>query len=285
MLALTLALAVVVGVSLGLLGGGGSILTVPLLAYVAGLDAKQAIATSLIVVGVTSVVGAFSHARAGHVRWRTGLLFGATGMAGAYAGGVVGYFLPGSVLLTGFALMMIATAVGMLKGRAAAAATPNVSVVKTLSVGLAVGVVTGTVGAGGGFVVVPALALLGGLPMPVAVGTSLIVIAMNSFAGLAGHLTTVPIDWTLATTVTAAAVTGSLIGARLTARVDPDALRRAFGWLVLAMASVVLAAEVHPVAGLAVGATTAAMALYRFVCSRYTWCPLNRLFGPPAPAT
>lgn len=206
-------------------------------------------------------------------------------MAGAYAGGVVGYFLPGSVLLTGFALMMIATAVGMLKGRAAAAATPNVSVVKTLSVGLAVGVVTGTVGAGGGFVVVPALALLGGLPMPVAVGTSLIVIAMNSFAGLAGHLTTVPIDWTLATTVTAAAVTGSLIGARLTARVDPDALRRAFGWLVLAMASVVLAAEVHPVAGLAVGATTAAMALYRFVCSRYTWCPLNRLFGPPAPAT
>ncbi|MBN3453852.1 sulfite exporter TauE/SafE family protein [Mycobacterium sp. DSM 3803] len=285
MLALTLALAVVVGVSLGLLGGGGSILTVPLLAYVAGLDAKQAIATSLIVVGVTSVVGAFSHARAGHVRWRTGLLFGATGMAGAYAGGVVGYFLPGSVLLTSFALMMIATAVGMLKGRAPAAATPNVSVVKTLSVGLAVGVVTGTVGAGGGFVVVPALALLGGLPMPVAVGTSLIVIAMNSFAGLAGHLTTVPIDWTLATTVTAAAVTGSLIGARLTARVDPDALRRAFGWLVLAMASVVLAAEVHPVAGLGLGAATAATALYRFVCSRYTWCPLNRLFGPPAPAT
>ena len=117
MIALTIALAVLVGISLGLLGGGGSILTVPLLAYVAGMDAKQAIATSLLVVGVTSAVGAISHARAGRVQWRTGLVFGVAGMAGAYAGGLLARFIPGTVLLIGFAVIMIATAVAMLRGR------------------------------------------------------------------------------------------------------------------------------------------------------------------------
>lgn len=286
MLALTLSLAVVVGVSLGLLGGGGSILTVPLLAYVAGLDAKQAITTSLLVVGVTSVVGVVSHARAGRVRWRTGLLFGAAGMAGASGGGLVGHLLPGSVLLTAFALVMIATAVAMLNRRpACTAASVRAPAAKTLMTGLVVGVVTGSLGAGGGFVVVPALALLGGLPMPMAVGTSLIVIAMNSFAGLVGQLSTAPIDWALAAMVTAAAVAGSLLGARLTARVDPDTLRRAFGWFVLAMASIILAEELHPAVGLVTGVATAVGAFYYFVCRHHEWCPAQRLFGPPAPAT
>src|SRR6202165_1319131 len=102
MIALTIVLAVFVGISLGLLGGGGSILTVPLLAYVAGLDAKHAIATSLLVVSVTSAVRAISHARAGRVQWRTGLVFGAAGMAGAYAGGLLARSIPGTVLLVGF---------------------------------------------------------------------------------------------------------------------------------------------------------------------------------------
>src|SRR6185503_16750374 len=101
MIALTIGLAVFVGISLGLLGGGGSILTVPLLAYVAGLDAKQAIATSLLGVGATSAISAVSHARDGHVQWRTGLIFGAAGMAGAYLGGVLARFIPGTVLLIG----------------------------------------------------------------------------------------------------------------------------------------------------------------------------------------
>jgi uncharacterized membrane protein YfcA len=117
MIALTVALAVVVGISLGLLGGGGSILMVPLLTYIAGMDAKQAIATSLLVVGVTSTVSTITHARAGRVQWRSGLLFGAAGMAGAYVGGLVGHLLPGSVLLIGFAVMMIASAVAMLRRR------------------------------------------------------------------------------------------------------------------------------------------------------------------------
>ncbi|MCV7172726.1 sulfite exporter TauE/SafE family protein, partial [Mycobacterium manitobense] len=122
--------------------------------------------------------------RAGRVQWRTGLIFGAAGMAGAYAGGLLARFIPGTVLLIGFAVMMIATAVAMLRGRKnvqAAEGPHRLPVPKIIAEGLVVGLVTGLVGAGGGFLVVPALALLGGLPMPVAVGTSLIVIAMKSF--------------------------------------------------------------------------------------------------------
>jgi uncharacterized protein len=280
MVALTVALAVFVGVALGMLGGGGSILTVPLLAYVAGMDAKQAIATSLLVVGVTSAVGAISHARAGRVQWRTGLIFGAAGMVGAYLGGVLAGFIPGTVLLIGFALMMIATAIAMLRGGknvGAAEDGDRMPVGKVLAEGVVVGLVTGLVGAGGGFLVVPALALLGGLPMPVAVGTSLVVIAMKSFAGLAGYLSSVAIDWRLAGAVTAAALVGGLIGTRLTAMVNPDALRKAFGWFVLAMSSVILAQEVHLAVGVAAAALTALAAGITFACVRYARCPLRRL--------
>ncbi len=213
MITLAIVLAVFVGVSLGLLGGGGSILTVPLLAYVAGMDAKQAIATSLLVVGTTSAVGAISHARAGRVQWRTALLFGATTMAGAYAGGHLAKFIPGTVLLIGFAVMMVVTAIAMLRGRKNTAAGADQShqlpLVKIAVVGVSVGMVTGLIGAGGGFLLVPALVLLGGLPMPIAVGTSLVIIAMNSFAGLIGYLSSVRIDWSLGAALTAAAVVGA----------------------------------------------------------------------------
>jgi uncharacterized protein len=286
MIALTVALAVLVGVSLGLLGGGGSILTVPLLAYVAGMEAKQAIATSLVVVGVTSAVSTLSHARAGRVQWRSGLLFGAAGMAGAYLGGLLSYAIPGSVLLIAFTVVMVATAIAMIKKRAVREPTARAMPIgKALLMGLAVGLVTGTVGAGGGFLVVPALALLGGLPMTVAVGTSLLVITMNSAAGLAGHLSTLPIDWTLAGAVTAAAVLGSLLGTRLTQHIDPDVLRRAFGWFVLLMASVILAQELHPAVGLTAAGLTVLAGLGSLSCARLGWCPLRWILGPPAPTT
>lgn len=280
MIALTVSLAVLVGVTLGLLGGGGSILTVPLLAYVAGMDAKEAIATSLLVVGVTSAVGAISHARAGRVQWRTGILFGAAGMVGAYAGGLFSRFIPGGILLLAFAAMMIATAVAMLRGRKNKAATgsavPAMPVGKILLDGVVVGLVTGLVGAGGGFLVVPALALLGGLPMPIAVGTSLIVIAMKSFAGLGGYLSSVQIDWRLAAMVTGAAVVGSLIGGRLTSKVDPDTLRKGFGWFVLLMSSVIIAQELHPAVGGAVAVLTLVAAGTAYACTRTSRCPLRR---------
>lgn len=246
MLALTLVLAVVVGITLGLLGGGGSILTVPLLIYVTGMETKEAIATSLLVVGVTSAVGAVAHARGGRVQWRTGLVFGLAGMAGAYLGGRFTEFIPGQWLLIGFALTMVATSLAMLGPRREIDPTAVPSHLPTLRVildGLVVGLVTGLVGAGGGFLVVPALALLGGLPMPVAIGTSLVVIAMKSMAGLAGYLASVTIDWPMAAMVTGAAVVGALIGGRLAGRIAPQTLRRVFAWFVLVMAIVVGAQE------------------------------------------
>ncbi|MEU0151354.1 sulfite exporter TauE/SafE family protein [Micromonospora fulviviridis] len=274
-LALTIGLAVLIGVSLGLLGGGGSILALPLLVYVADLPPKEAIATSLLVVGATSAVGVIPHARAHRVRWRTGLIFGFAGMTGAYAGGRLAEFIPAGFLLTGFAVMMLATAVAMIRGRRGAEGRPvphELPVLRVVLDGVVVGLVTGLVGAGGGFLVVPALALLGGLPMPVAVGTSLVVIAMKSFAGLAGYLSSVNIDWGLAAAVTAAAIVGSFVGGRLAGRIPADILRKAFGWFVVVMGVFVLGQQLpeelrtSPLlwTGVGVGATvTVALAVLR----------------------
>ncbi len=282
-LTITLLLAVLFGVSLGLLGGGGSILTVPILAYVAGLDAKEAIAASLFVVGVTSAVSVVAHARDGRVRWCTGLVFGAAGMAGAFVGGLLGGYVPGTVLMVAFALMMLATAGAMIRGRRGQDSGPQareMPVLKVVLEGLVVGLVTGIVGAGGGFLVVPALVLLGGLPMSVAVGTSLLVIAMKSFAGLAGYLTSVQLDWPLVLGVTAAAVVGSFVGARLAGIVPERALRKGFAVFVLAMAVFVLVQE-FAVPLWAVGALTGALALGAVVCwATVPSCPLRRLAVP-----
>ncbi|MCI4673897.1 sulfite exporter TauE/SafE family protein [Candidatus Mycolicibacterium alkanivorans] len=287
MITLAIVLAVFVGVSLGLIGGGGSILTVPLLAYVAGMEAKQAIATSLLVVGTTSVVGSISHARAGRVQWRTALLFGATAMAGAYGGGYLAKFIPGGALLIGFAVMMVATAFAMLRGRKNTAAGGDQSrrppLLQIASVGLAVGTVTGLIGAGGGFLLVPALVLLGGLPMPIAVGTSLVIIAMNSFAGLLGYLSSVRIDWALGLALTAAAVVGALIGARFAGKINPETLRKGFGWFVLGMASLILGEEVHPAVGITGAALTVVAGAMTFACTHYAACPLRRLTRRSSP--
>ena len=282
MIALTIALAMFVGVALGLLGGGGSILTVPLLAYVAGMEAKQAIATSLLVVGVTSTIGAVSHARASRVRWRIAMLFGLAAMAGAYAGGLVAQFIPGAVLLVGFAVIMIAAGLAMLRGRKETTGVHGdqpLPVVQIVGLGMGVGMISGLVGAGGGFLLVPALALLGGIPMPVAVGTSLVIISMQSFAGLAGHLASQQIDWRLAGFVTMAAVVGALIGGRLVTVINPATLRRLFGWFVLLMASVILAQEVDPAVGAVAAALTVTAAGMSLACTRYAHCPLRRLWN------
>ncbi|MEZ4361295.1 MAG: sulfite exporter TauE/SafE family protein [Kofleriaceae bacterium] len=245
MLFIALALSSLIGVALGLLGGGGSILTLPILTYVVGMNTKAAIASSLFVVAVTSAFGAVAHARAGRVRWRTGLLFGAAGMVGAFLGGRAAAYLPGRLLMVLFAAMMVATAVAMLRGRKAGgpAEVRELAVGKVLIEGVVVGLVTGIVGAGGGFLVVPALVLLGGLGMETAVGTSLVVIAMKSFAGFYGHLGHVDLDWRLTLLVTLFAVLGSFLGGRLAGKVPPTALRKGFGVFVLLMAALVLSKE------------------------------------------
>ncbi|MEV0446878.1 sulfite exporter TauE/SafE family protein [Streptomyces sp. NPDC050600] len=273
MTALVVVASLFVGVTLGVLGGGGSILTVPILVYLAGQGTKEAIATSLFVVGVTSLAALVPHARARRVRWKAGLLFGAFSMVGAYGGGRLAAYVPGTALLIAFALMMLATAVAMLRtSRRGAEPKPRRRdlPLKHIAVdGLVVGAVTGLVGSGGGFLVVPALALLAGLPMGIAVGTSLLVIAMNSFAGLAGHLSGVGIDWGLALTVTAVAVVGSVIGGRFAGRIPQDSLRRAFGWFVVVMGVFVLTQQLgtglwgHPATWGVLGAVLLAVTVAR----------------------
>lgn len=248
-----LLLAVLVGISLGLLGGGGSIVTVPILTYVLGMDPQEAIAASLFIVGTTSAVSVISHGRAGRVRWRMGLIFGVAGMAGAFTGGFVGGFIPGAVLMLLFAVMMVATATAMIRGGAhvdPSDAPPTRPLVRIIIDGFAVGIATGLVGAGGGFLVVPALTLLGGLPVAVAVGTSLLVIAMKSSAGLAGYLFTVQIQWPVVLAFTAIAVAGSFVGTVLAGRVPERALRTGFGIFVLVMGMIVLSQELPDVLSL-----------------------------------
>jgi len=252
-----------IGVALGLLGGGGSILAVPLLVYVAGLPAGTAIATSLLVVGATSAVGVLPHARAGRVHWRTGLVFGPAAMTGAYAGGRAAAYVPGEILLAGFALMMLATAGAMICRRPTGTAGPAPSPARTLVSGVLIGLVAGLIGAGGGFLIVPALTLLGGLSTTDAVGTSLLIIAMQSAAGLAGHLAGAHLPWGLALVVTAAAVAGSLFGARLAGRFRDDVLRTAFGWFVAALGAVVLARQLPAPVIVTVAATAVVLCLRR----------------------
>lgn len=255
MLIVAALLSVVMGVVLGALGGGGSVLTVPILVYALNQDPKVAIATSLLVVAITSTVSAVQHARAGNVRWRIGLIFGAVAMVGSYFGGLAAGFVSGTLLLILFATMMVATGAAMLRKRKAAAVetTPtktDLPMFKVIAEGLAVGGFTGLVGAGGGFLVVPVLNLMGGLSMRSAIGTSLLVISMKSFAGFAGHIQHVSIDTTLAVVVTTAAIVGSFVGVGLTKRISPATLRRGFGFFVLAMAAFILYKEVGPALGL-----------------------------------
>lgn len=240
-----------VGLLLGLLGGGGSILMVPVLVYLAGLDAKTAIATSLVVVGATSLVAMLGHARAGLVCWKNGWVFGLSGMAGAYGGGRLAAFVPGNVLLLMFAMIMLGTAFAMLIGRRDHSPRPpgtplcpiRLNLPAVLFDGFLVGIVTGLVGVGGGFVIVPALNILGGLPIRAAIATSLLIIVMNSGAALAGYSSHVQVDPRFAAILTGAAIIGSLLGSTLSGRVSNSGLRRGFGVFVIAIAGYLLHRE------------------------------------------
>ena len=243
-LALGLVCAALIGLTLGLLGGGGSILTVPVLVYVLGFAAKPAIAMSLPVVGVTSLVGAALHWRLGNVRVGTALTFGLVAMVGAFAGARLAVFVSGTAQLALLAVVMLAAAGSMLRGRRGDASgavpvePPRLALL--LPVALGVGALTGLVGIGGGFLVVPALVLLARVPMRQAIGTSLLVIAMNSASGFAGYLGTVEIDWGFLAGFTVIAVLGALAGSALTARVSQAALRRVFAVFLLVMGGFVL---------------------------------------------
>jgi uncharacterized membrane protein YfcA len=233
------ALAVLIGISLGLLGGGGSILIVPLLAYGLGFGAKTAIAMSLPIVGVTSLAGALGHWRAGNVQPRLAVAFGLAAMAGAFAGARLAGFLSGTVQLAILGLVMLAAALSMFRNGARSDSAPmraRHDLVPLLAIALGVGVLTGIVGIGGGFLIVPALVLFARVPMKQAIGTSLLVIVMNSAAGFAGYLGRVDVPWGFMAGFTGFAILGVLAGTSLVRAVPQAQLKRAFAVFLIAVA-------------------------------------------------
>jgi len=236
-----------IGLSLGLIGGGGSIITVPVLVYALGVEAHAAIGMSLAVVGVTSLIGAALHDRRGMVDWRAGGLFGMAGIAGAMGGSRLTYLLSSSALLLTFAGLMLVVASFMLLRPARSGAPARRSLAKALGAGLAIGVLTGFLGVGGGFLIVPALLLFGGLDIKKAIGTSLVVISINCGAGLLGHLTRGLFDLRLAALVAGCAAAGALVGTSLSHRTSPERLRRGFAFFVIAVAVFLVVRNYNPV--------------------------------------
>lgn len=234
--------ALAIGVSLGLLGSGGSILTVPILVYLLDQPEKIAIAASLAIVGGISLVGAVPYALQRMVDWRSVVWFGIPGMAGAFAGAALARFVDGSLQMLLFAVIMLLAAGLMIRGRAGSGDPPaqRHAAWKIVGEGLVVGIVTGLVGVGGGFLIVPALALLGGLPMHVAIGTSLSIIALKSFVGFAEYLNVLGdlglvLPWGLVGIFTAVGIGGSVLGGRLAPRISQQALRRSFALFLIAI--------------------------------------------------
>ena len=237
------ALAGVIGLTLGLLGGGGSILTVPVFVYVLGYAPKPAIAMSLPVVGATSAVGALRHWRDGNVDVRVAALFGAVAMVGAFVGARFAALVRGPVQLLLLGVVMVVAAASMVRAPASDEPTtgaPTRLRPSTLAVGLAVGALTGLVGIGGGFLIVPALVLLAHVPVKQAVGTSLVVIAMNAVSGYLGYAGQVDVRWTLVASFTAVAIAGIVVGTRLVRYASPLALRRGFATLLVLLGALVL---------------------------------------------
>jgi len=233
------ALGFVIGLFLGLLGGGGSILTVPVFVYILGFGAKESIAMSLAVVGTTSLVGAVGHWREGHVNVRVASIFGAVAIVGTYLGTRLATRLTGAEQLAIFATMMLVAAGFMLRGRQTDGGPPtaqtSASVASTTIQGLVVGSLTGLVGVGGGFLIVPAL-VWGGLPMRDAVGTSLLVIAMNCVMGFYGYVGQVKVAWLSVALVTAGTMPGIATGKYAMRFVSQQALRRGFAVLLFGVA-------------------------------------------------
>lgn len=291
MLALAIPVGLLIGLSLGALGGGGSILTVPALVYLLGQSPHEATTGSLVIVGITSLAGMVAHWRSGRVRVVPGLVFGVLGVAGSYVGSRLSAGVDPYVLLVGFAVLMLVAAAAMLKrcdcvhlrrhvgeqeheghppapsaptGSGGAttlervrletpAAAPRLDVaraVKVLVAATVVGLLTGFFGVGGGFVIVPALVIALGFPMPVAVGTSLLVISINSAVALGSRLGgDTHLDWPLLGLFTLAAIAGTVLGNRVASRVSPARLSLAFTGLLVLVAVYTMARSLPQLLG------------------------------------
>jgi uncharacterized membrane protein YfcA len=251
-------LAVGIGISLGLLGGGGSVLALPILVYVMGVSPKPAIAMTLVIVGSVSLVGVIPHWRKGYVNLKTTFIFGSATMLGAFIGARIAT-LPivteeAQMLLFG---VMMLLAAGFMIYRSLQQKTDQSELENypepickycwlwLMTEGLAVGVLTGLVGVGGGFAIVPALVLLAKIPMRQAIGTSLLIIALNAIAGSLGYLGKLDMDWSLTLSFTLAAGIGSVLGSYMAQFVSARQLQTSFGYFLLAVAAFVLMQNRH----------------------------------------
>lgn len=245
------ALSGVIGVSLGLIGGGGSIITVPVLVYVAGLPVREAIALSLAVVGTTAAVGAVFQAKQGNVHLKASLLYGGAGIAGAALGSRLTSLVPPPVLMMVFAALMVWVGLRMIRGKGEGQLPKRAecNLKKCVAAGFVIGIVTGFLGVGGGFLIVPALLRFAKMRMPQAIGTSLVIIAVNSFAGFASHISDVQSGMGLALAFTGAALFGLFVGMGLGRRMKPEGLKMAFGGLSLAVALFLLVMNIRPFLG------------------------------------
>lgn len=244
LIAAPVAFGILIGLLLGLVGGGGSILTVPILVYVLGLTPHEATATSLVIVGVTALAGVAPHLQAGRVQWRTVLLFGSAGVLGTFGGAWANQRVSGPLMLLLFGVLMLVAAARMVLGGAPASgqvAQPRGWVIPVA--GLSVGLLTGFFGVGGGFVIVPALVLWLGLPMRVAIGTSLVIIAINSLSGAAAHWAGGGFNWLVALLFIGGGLLGGQLGGRAVGHVDEALLKRGFAGLMAAIALFLIASN------------------------------------------
>lgn len=255
--------AVLIGVSLGLIGGGGSILTVPVLVYLFNIDAVVATSYSLFIVGSTSLVGAYKNYRKGQVNIKTALLFGVSSITTVYLTrkfivpdipvhiiSIAGFDVTKSMLtMVLFACLMLLASFSMIRDRNGEQEIKLkdkklVLLLRFLLYGIAIGLVTGLLGAGGGFLLIPTLVLLLKMPMKEAVGTSLLIIALNSLIGFTGDIGQFAIDWTFLATLTAIAIGGILAGTWLSKKILGNKLKKGFGWFVLIMGVYILVKEI-----------------------------------------
>lgn len=252
--------SLIIGISLGLIGGGGSILTVPVLVYLFGVDPVMATAYSLFIVGSTSLVGIFPKYKNGEINFKTAIIFGIPSIAAVYA--TRAFIVPaipaelftiGSLVVTKalmmmmmFAVLMVFASVSMIRSQDASIEEEGPQVFNypmILLEGAVVGMLTGLVGAGGGFLIIPALVLFSKLPMKQAIGTSLLIIAAKSLIGFTGDLGKQAMDWTLLLSVTALAIVGIFIGNTLSKKVSAEHLKKGFGWFVLVMGIYIILKE------------------------------------------
>lgn len=256
--------AAIIGLSLGLIGGGGSILTVPVLVYLFGVEPVVATAYSLFIVGTTALVGAFPKFRQGLVNIKTAIIFGIPSIAAVFATrAFIVPLIPKEVFTIGdfvvtknilmmllFAILMVAASVSMIREKKnengnGEQAEQKFNIPLIFIEGIIVGVFTGLVGAGGGFLIIPALVLLSKLPMKQAVGTSLLIIAAKSLIGFTGDLVYLKMDWLLLLSVTAVAIAGIFVGDMFSKKIDGLKLKKGFGWFVLVMGVYIIVKELY----------------------------------------